>query len=147
MTLRHLLSHTAGFTHDPPYGNNNDLGPYSFEQHIERISDTWLGYPVGTAYYYENIGPDLAAYIVQVRAGKPFYQYVQERMLAPHGMTRSSYDQAQVRRDSDRAIGHVWPFAPAAALCGGDRGGAHSHCPAVWVECSPVRILMNGFSN
>lgn len=113
ITLRHLLSHTAGFTHDPPYGNNNDLGPYSFEQHIESISDTWLGFPVGSAYYYSNIGPDLAAYILQVRAGKPFYQYVQERMLAPLGMTRSSYDQQQVRRDSDRAIGHTWPFASA----------------------------------
>jgi CubicO group peptidase (beta-lactamase class C family) len=68
MTLRILLSHTAGFPHDTSYGNNNDNSPYSFEKHIASISDTWLMFPVGTRYSYSNEGIDLAGYILQVRS-------------------------------------------------------------------------------
>ena len=37
MTLRHMLSHWAGFTHDPPAGLNLDQPDY-FERYIETIS-------------------------------------------------------------------------------------------------------------
>ncbi len=50
ITLRMLLSHTAGFTHETPIGNNFDLGSVSFEDHIKSISDTWLRFPVGTGF-------------------------------------------------------------------------------------------------
>src|SRR5215208_3904880 len=42
ITLRMLLSHTAGFAHEAPYGSNFDHPAYSFEKHIASISDTWL---------------------------------------------------------------------------------------------------------
>ena len=34
ITLRMLLSHTAGFTHEAPIGNNFDLGPVSFQDFL-----------------------------------------------------------------------------------------------------------------
>ena len=34
ITLRMLLSHTAGFTHEAPVGNNNELDPGDFESHV-----------------------------------------------------------------------------------------------------------------
>lgn len=40
ITLRMLLSHTAGFTHEAPVGNNNDLDSGTFEDHVRSISDT-----------------------------------------------------------------------------------------------------------
>ena len=45
-----LLSHTAGFTHEAPVGNNNDLDPSEFDAHARSISDTWLRFPVGSGY-------------------------------------------------------------------------------------------------
>ena len=48
ITLRMLLSHTAGFTHEAPVGNNNELEPGDFDAHVRSISDTWLRFPVGT---------------------------------------------------------------------------------------------------
>lgn len=36
ITLEQLLSHTAGFSHDAPIGNNNDATP-SFQSHINSI--------------------------------------------------------------------------------------------------------------
>ncbi len=104
MTLRILLSHTAGFPHDPAYGGNTDgkygAPAYSFEKHIASISDTWLMFPVGTRYSYSNIGIDLAGYILQVRSGMPFIQYVQEKVLDPLGMKDSTLDYLKVRADT-----------------------------------------------
>jgi len=40
ITLRMLLSHTAGFTQEAPRGNNFDLEPVSFEDHVKTIYDT-----------------------------------------------------------------------------------------------------------
>src|SRR5688572_21498911 len=46
MTLRLLLSHRAGFTHEAPVGSNFDAASPSFDAHMRSISDTWLRYPV-----------------------------------------------------------------------------------------------------
>ena len=107
MTLRHLLSHRAGFTHEAPIGNNNYPDFPSFEAHIESISDTWLRYPVGQRYCYSNLGIDLAGYILQVVSGKPFVQYMKEEVLGPIGMKNSSFDWNAIRNSENRAIGHV----------------------------------------
>ena len=42
MTLRHLLSHRAGFTHEAPVGNNYEPAFPDFEAHVRSISQTWL---------------------------------------------------------------------------------------------------------
>ncbi len=107
ITIRMLLSHRAGFTHDSAVGNNNDLGHWQIEQHIKSISATWLRFPVGTGYAYSNLGPDLAAYIVGVRAGKPFAEYAAERLFKPLGMTSSTLDPLVVRQTAGRAVGHT----------------------------------------
>ena len=111
ITLRHLLSHRAGFTHEAPIGNNNYPDFSSFEAHIESISDTWLRYPVGQRYCYSNLGIDLAGYILQVVSGKPFAQYMNEAVLAPIGMKNSSFDWKTIRNNKNRAIGHVRGFS------------------------------------
>jgi CubicO group peptidase (beta-lactamase class C family) len=113
ITLRMLLSHTAGFAHEAPYGGNYDLPAYSFEKHIASISDTWLKFPVGRYYSYSNLGIDLAGYILQVQSGLPFIQYVQEKIFQPLGMNNSTLDVNRVRADKKRAIGHLdSPFPP-----------------------------------
>ncbi len=38
ITLRHLLSHTAGFTHEAPDGSNYDLGSGDFDGHCASIA-------------------------------------------------------------------------------------------------------------
>jgi CubicO group peptidase (beta-lactamase class C family) len=106
ITMRRLLSHTAGFTMEAPLGNNCYPESPSFEKHIQSISDTWLRYPVGQRYSYSNLGVDLAGYILQVTGGKTFADYVKEKLLTPTGMNNSSFDMEIIRKDSNRAIGH-----------------------------------------
>jgi CubicO group peptidase (beta-lactamase class C family) len=109
MTLRHLVAHRAGFTHEAPLGNNMELDPqpHTFAQHVASISDTWLRYPVGYQQAYSNLGIDLAGYILQERTGVRFEDYMKERVLEPLGMTGSTFDMALIEATADRALGHV----------------------------------------
>jgi CubicO group peptidase (beta-lactamase class C family) len=109
ITLRHLLGHTAGFTHEAPVGNNWDGDRESFDAHVRSIADTWLRFPVGSGYAYSNLGIDLAGYILQVVVGEPFADLVRDRVFAPLGMMSSSFD-ADVVDDADSlAVGHDPP--------------------------------------
>lgn len=110
ITLRRLLSHTAGFTHEAPVGNNNDADTTSFEAHIRSISDTWLRFPVGTGYAYSNLGIDLAGYILQKVSGQSFADYMHDQLFQPLGMVNSSFDLAMVRANPNRASGHEYPL-------------------------------------
>jgi CubicO group peptidase (beta-lactamase class C family) len=110
ITLRMLLSHTAGFTHEAPVGNNNELDPGTFDAHVRSISDTWLRFPAGRGYAYSNLGIDLAGFILQRVEGKPFPEVMWESLLQPLGMTDSTFDRHAIRARADRAIGHVDPY-------------------------------------
>ena len=110
ITLRMLLSHTAGFTQEAPVGNNYDLAPGTFDAHVRSISDTWLRFPVGTGYAYSNLGIDLAGYILQRVEGKPFAAVMRDSLLEPLGMDHSTFDRAVIRATADRAVGHAHPY-------------------------------------
>ena len=74
------------------------------------ISRTWLRFPVGENYAYSNLGIDLAGYILQVRSGLPFPDYVRTRLLEPLGMDRTTCDPARIAREDNRAVGHTAPL-------------------------------------
>jgi CubicO group peptidase (beta-lactamase class C family) len=87
-----LLSHTAGFTHEAPLGNNYQPEPGDFDAHARSISDTWLRFPVGTGYAYSNLGIDPADYILEQISNKPFPVVIRDSLLAPLGMDYSTFD-------------------------------------------------------
>jgi CubicO group peptidase (beta-lactamase class C family) len=106
ITLRLLLEHKAGFTHEAPSGNNFNHHTASFAEHIKSISNTWLRFPVGQRFSYSNLGIDLAGYILQVVSGMPFEEYMQVKLLVPLGMKNSSFDMNSIKYAPDRAVGH-----------------------------------------
>jgi CubicO group peptidase (beta-lactamase class C family) len=106
MTLRHLLSHTAGFTHNAPIGSNFRVGRESFSAHCASISQTWLRFPVGTQYAYSNLGIDLAAHILEDVTGEAYPRLVARQLLQPLGLDRTSADARVIARDNNRALGH-----------------------------------------
>jgi CubicO group peptidase (beta-lactamase class C family) len=112
ITLRMLLGHTAGFTHEAPLGNNYEPEPGDYGAHLRSISRTWLRFPVGTGYAYSNLGIDLAGRILEVVTGKPFASAVQDSLLRPLGMDGSTFDRATVAGMRDRAVGHAGPVDP-----------------------------------
>jgi CubicO group peptidase (beta-lactamase class C family) len=128
MTLRLLLSHRAGFTHEAPIGNNYDFYDQKFDDHIKSISDTWLRFRVGERYSYSNLGIDLAGFILQQVSGMPFHQYVKEKIFNPIGMTESSFDIETIKKMGNRAIGHTSsPIKPPVEVPMLAAGGMYSN--------------------
>jgi CubicO group peptidase (beta-lactamase class C family) len=106
ITLRLLLSHRAGFTHEAPVGNNYAPESPDFEAHVRSISATWLRYPVGERYRYSNLGFDLAGYIVQVRTRMAFAEWVRTVVFEPLGMADSTVATEIYVQRKNRAVGH-----------------------------------------
>jgi CubicO group peptidase (beta-lactamase class C family) len=111
MTLRLLLSHRAGFTHEAPVGNNYEPAFPDFEAHVRSIFQTWLRFPVGERYRYSNLGVDLAGYILQVRSGMPFAEWLRIMLFEPLGMRDSTAATDVYVRQHNRAIGHATGYA------------------------------------
>jgi len=111
MTLRLLLSHRAGFTHEAPVGNNYDPAFPDFETHIRSISQTWLRFPVGARYRYSNLGIDLAGYILQLVSGRPFADCLKSMIFDPLGMADSTVATEVYADRKDRAVGHQKSYA------------------------------------
>ena len=92
ITLKNILTHTPGFeeqikdlfSHTPVTPN---LGEYLKTHVPARI------YPPGTVPAYSNYATTLAGYIVERVSGKPFDDYVEENILKPLNMTRSTFRQ------------------------------------------------------
>jgi CubicO group peptidase (beta-lactamase class C family) len=91
ITLRHLMTHSAGFDERvrglfdqvPP----TDLGKLLRDNIPARV------YAPGATMAYSNYGAALAAYIVERSAGQPFAELVQQRILTPLRMAHSTFAQ------------------------------------------------------
>ncbi|MCF7220745.1 serine hydrolase domain-containing protein [Marilutibacter chinensis] len=106
ITLRLLLCHRAGLTHEAPTGNNYEPQSPSFEAHVRSISDTWLRFPVGERYRYSNLGYDLAGFILHERTAMPYAQWLRRKLLEPLGMHDSTADPEVYTARRNRAVGH-----------------------------------------
>lgn len=113
ITLRHLLTHTAGFTHEAPVGSNYEVSDAPFEAHLATIPQTYLRFPVGHHHEYSNLGIDLAGQVAAVASGESFPEFMRRRLFEPLGLTRSTFDFEAFNADDDRAIGHSRTFARA----------------------------------
>lgn len=106
MSLRTLLSHRAGLTHEAPVGNNFIPESPSFEAHIQSIQHTWLRYPVGDRYSYSNLGFDLAGYVLQRESGMPYEECLRQWLFEPLGMPSTTASADVYVANLNRAVGH-----------------------------------------
>lgn len=108
-TLRHLLSHHSGLGTWSPLGNPSDAQYHTrtFEQVVKSTTDSWLKFPAGERFEYSNQGIDLAGYALEVASGKPFADFMREEILAPLGMTASTFNQAEATQKETCAVGYL----------------------------------------
>jgi CubicO group peptidase (beta-lactamase class C family) len=114
VTLRELMTHTAGFEEA-----FKDLGGFDAAS-LMPLRDYELRrlptriFPPGEVPAYSNYGAALAGYIVQRVSGEPFETYVERHIFAPLGMTHATFRQplpASLAADMSR--GYLLGSGPA----------------------------------
>ena len=95
ITVRHLLSHSAGFPEDNPWSDLHlDLGDEAFDAMLRRGFS--LSHAPGIAYEYSNDAFALLGRIVQRVSGQRFQDYLTEQVLRPLGMTATVWKREDV---------------------------------------------------
>ena len=107
ITLRQLLSHTAGFRAGTwPFGGDKAWHPHEpteWSQLVAMMPYTEVEFAPGSKYGYSNPGIVYLGRVIERVSGEPWEQYVQKNILSPLGMTRAFFDHAPYHLLKDRA--------------------------------------------
>ena len=95
ITVRHLLTHAAGFPEDNPWGDQQLDASEADLSRLMRSGIPFANVP-GVAYEYSNFGFAILGRIVVNVSGLPYARYVRERILRPLGMTSTTMEARQV---------------------------------------------------
>ncbi len=95
ITIRHLLTHSAGFPEDNPWGDQQ-LAITDDQMTALMTSGIPFSNPPGIAYEYSNYGFAILGRIVSQVSGRPYRDYVQTRLLDPLGLSATTLDAPAV---------------------------------------------------
>ena len=119
ITPHHLLTHTAGLVQGPEIGSGSNYD-------VIALAELPNG-PVGSPFWYSNVGYRTLGVMISHVAGRPYPELVAERIFEPAGMRRS---QAAITNDIRREMVQGYdapyddrPWRPEQGLV-----------PAAWVE-------------
>ncbi|WP_314104340.1 serine hydrolase domain-containing protein, partial [uncultured Frigoribacterium sp.] len=114
ITLRHLLTHTAGFE-EVIAGLIGTPGSEKTLREAVTAAPPAQVYAPGTTPAYSNYGATLAGYVAERVSGKPFAELVQEQVLDRAGMTSSSFAQP-LPADLDARLAKGYPDDSAPSV-------------------------------
>ena len=106
MTIRHLLTHTSGIPYQggptPAHQLYQELNTgdiRSLESFIEELATKPLIFQPGTRWMY-GMSTDVLGYVVEVASGRPFEDFLAERITGPLGMDETAFvlSEDQVKR-------------------------------------------------
>lgn len=106
ITIRDLLTHSAGFPEDNPWGD------WQLEDRESDLVDLMRGgvsfaNPPGVAYEYSNLGFALLGRIVTRASGMPYQRCIEQRILLPLGMPETEWEYTKVSAEL-LARGYRW---------------------------------------
>jgi len=128
--VRDLLTHSAGFVTDDPWGDRQQVLPEADFTAMLRAGVPFTRAP-GTAYEYANFGYALLGRIVANASGQPYNAFVEQSLLGPLGMASSGYEIGDVP-PARLAVGYRWEndrWSPEPSMrhgAFGAMGGLHT---------------------
>ena len=128
MTVRHLLDHTSGiksFTSIPDVTERLTFLPTTRDEILALIAQERLEFAPGERYAYNNTGYYLLGHIIEKASGRPYANFLQDRIFAPLGMDATrlndlkdvlpnracGYEWAEDRWRNADHISMTWPFS------------------------------------
>lgn len=106
ITVRHLLTHTAGFVEDNPWGDRQQvLSEAEFTAMLK--AGVPFSRPPGLQMEYSNLGYATLGRIIANVSGQPYQAYIRNAILRPLGMLDTGFD-IFASPPASRAIGYRW---------------------------------------
>jgi CubicO group peptidase (beta-lactamase class C family) len=106
ITIRHLLTHGAGFPEDNPWGDrqlaDTDKELVDFLKKQPSFSN-----PPGIAFEYSNLGFALLGKIITNVSGQSYQDYIREHIWQALGMTTAEWEYSNVEKNK-LAHGYRW---------------------------------------
>jgi CubicO group peptidase (beta-lactamase class C family) len=106
ITVRQLLSHTAGFEGD--FFTDTGRGDDCVEKYVATLVSAPQLFAPGTMFSYNNAGYNVLGRLVEKLRGKPYDECLREHLFVPLGLTHAAtdpYDAIRFRA----ALGHLQP--------------------------------------
>ncbi|WP_257666034.1 serine hydrolase domain-containing protein [Parapedobacter tibetensis] len=106
ISIRHLLTHSAGFPEDNPWGDRQlEISDEKFKALIQQ-GFTFSNAP-GMGYEYSNTGYALLGEVIKRITGQRYDAYINTNLLQPLGMANTHWEHTEVP-DSLLAKGYRW---------------------------------------
>ena len=149
ITIEHLLTMSAGFPTDDPWGDRQQgLDPALFAAFLrEGISLAWAP---GTRFEYSNLGYGILGRVITRAAGVEYRDFVRDELLVPLGMNATAFLQEEVpverlalgylRRDGAWLEEPIDPYGALASMGGIFTSiGDLAHWVAGFTDAFPAR--------
>ena len=127
MRISHLLTMTAGFPTDDPWGDRHESTSIADFDALVAAGLT-LCRPPGIDFEYANIGYALLGRVIAEATGSPYVDVVREQILEPLGMGSTTFD---ARAAQGRMIG-MHPSAAGLVEQAEGQPGAFSPMGGLW---------------
>jgi len=124
VTIRQLLSHTSGINRDVRTANVDN---FTIDEFKKRFVVAPMSFKLGERWEYSNNGYILLGLIIEAVSGKPFGEFLAQRIARPLGMKSTKYNEPPDEKMKNRAIGYDWQensFRQSPHFFGGYTGGA-----------------------
>ena len=104
ISVRHLLTMTAGFPTDDPWGDRQQGLPLEeFATFLAKgVSFNWAP---GTRFEYSNLGYAILGRVITAVTGVAYPDYIRHRLLLPLGMTRTGYEAEEFEVPGQHSTG------------------------------------------
>ena len=104
ISIRHLLTMTAGFPTDDPWGDRQQGLPLQeFAQFL--AGGVTFNWAPGTRFEYSNLGYAILGRVITAVTGVAYPDYIRHRLLTPLGMTRTGYQAEEFEVPGQRTSG------------------------------------------
>jgi CubicO group peptidase (beta-lactamase class C family) len=104
VSIRHLLTMTAGFPTDDPWGDRQQGLP--LEEFASFLSGgVRFNWSPGTRFEYSNLGYAILGRVITAVTGAPYPDYIRHRLLHPLGLTRTGYEAEEFEAPGQQDTG------------------------------------------
>jgi CubicO group peptidase (beta-lactamase class C family) len=99
VTIRRLLTMTAGFPTDDPWGDRQQGLDRDEFARLLRDGEIRSAWAPGTRFEYSNLGYAILGRVIAAVTGGPYESAIRTRLLAPLGMDRTGFEAGEFDRD------------------------------------------------